>query len=82
MVDTDKPSKINGFKACYVVKYGFGVGRLGAEHQKSSPEGPLSWFHQPPYALIKRSVPVRISSALRRPESSSTLMGLFTMYSR
>lgn len=38
--------------------------------------------HSFPYRSTNLSVPVMISSALKRPESSSTLMGLFTMYSR
>lgn len=41
----------------------------------------LRGFH-PPYCATNRSVPVMISPADSRPDSSSTLMGLRTMYAR
>ncbi len=34
MDDTDKPSKINGFKACYVVKYGLKAARRAPQFSK------------------------------------------------
>ena len=50
-----------------------GVQRIQGGCQQREEDG-SAHLHRP-YLATKRSVPVMISSALRRPESSSTRMG-------